>query len=50
MGFLSEISPIEYHNGIYIKRNDKLKIYDCNGCKRQGAYFLIKASMQKDFY
>lgn len=49
MDFLSEISPIEYHNGIYIKRNDKLKIYDCNGGKSQGAYFLIKDAMKKGF-
>lgn len=39
MDFLSEISPVEYSNGIYLKRNDKLKIYGCNGGKSQGAYF-----------
>ena len=40
--FLNEISPVELNNGIYVKRNDKLNIYDVNGGKSQGAYFLIK--------
>ena len=49
MNFLSELSPVELHNGIYIKRNDKLKIYDVNGGKSQGAYFLIQDAKKKGF-
>ena len=40
--FLTDISPIELVDGIYLKRNDKLTIYGVNGGKAQGAYNLIK--------
>lgn len=40
--FLTTLSPIELVDGVYLKRNDKLTIYDVNGGKAQGAYYLIQ--------
>ena len=37
--FLEELSPVEFVDGIYLKRNDKLSIYNVNGGKSQGAYY-----------
>lgn len=47
--FLNEISPVELTNGIYVKRNDKLNIYDVNGGKSQGVYFLITKAILKNY-
>lgn len=45
--FLTEISPIELVDGIYLKRNDKLTIYGLSGGKAQGAYNLIMKAKEQ---
>ena len=47
--FLEELSPVEFVDGIYLKRNDKLSIYNVNGGKSQGAYYLVADARSKGF-
>lgn len=47
--FLNAISPIEFIDDIYLKRNDKLSIFNLNGGKVQGAYYLIQKAMQNGY-
>lgn len=39
-----ELTPVEFVNGIYFKREDKFKIFDVCGAKSRQAYYIIKNS------
>ena len=43
-----ELTPVELHNGIWFKREDKFKVFDVCGAKTRQAYYLISKSNKEE--